>query len=100
MFSVYGPGAEERITDEEWLERAGSDWIVLTKDEAIRRRPNEQAAIDRYRVRVFCLTSGGLTGEEQRDRILSNMNRIVQRSRQPGPYVCAIYAERLRQVWP
>ncbi len=101
MLSVYGPGAEERIPDEAWLERAGqAGWIVLTKDEAIRRRPTERTAIERHRVRVFCLTAGGLTGEAQRDRILANINRIVQRARQPGPYICAIYEKRLKQVWP
>ena len=30
MRSVYGAGAEETVTDEEWLEKAGREgWVVL-----------------------------------------------------------------------
>ncbi|HZV49711.1 MAG TPA: hypothetical protein VFD49_08085 [Candidatus Dormibacteraeota bacterium] len=54
MASVYGPGAEERVADEVWLERAGREgWVVLTKDERIRRRAPELSAVKAYGVRVF-----------------------------------------------
>lgn len=101
MASVYGADAEERIDDETWLQRAGHErWIVLTKDTRIRRRPGELEAIKRYRVRVFCITTANLTGDQQRDRLLTNMNRILQRSRRPGPRIWAVYDERVQQIWP
>ena len=51
--------------DEDWLRVVGSrGWIVLTKDERIRYRPNERSALLRSGVRAFILTARDLTGEE------------------------------------
>lgn len=101
MISIYGANAEEQVDDETWLMRAGREqWIVLTKDTRIRRRPAELDAIRRGRLRVFCITTANLTGEQQRDRILVNMNRILQRSRRRGPRIWAIYEDRIDQIWP
>jgi hypothetical protein len=62
MTSVYGPGAEERVADEVWLERAGREgWVVLTKDERIRRNAPELSAVEEHRVKVFYLSAGSLT---------------------------------------
>jgi hypothetical protein len=58
MISIYGADAEERVDDETWLMRAGrEEWIVLTKDARIRRRPAELDAIRRGHLRVFCITT-------------------------------------------
>src|ERR1700730_7979720 len=58
--------------------RAGREqWIVLTKDTKIRRRLAELDAIRRGRLRVFCITTANLTGEQQRDRILVNMKHFA-----------------------
>jgi hypothetical protein len=101
MRSVYGPGAEERVPDTVWLEQAGqAGWVALTKDDAIRRRPAELEAVAAHGVRAFCLTNANLTGEQQRDRFLENLNRMIQRSRRPGPWICAAYERQLVQIWP
>lgn len=51
--------------DEEWLSVAGQhDWVVLTKDERIRRRPLERDALLAARVRAFVLTARRLSGPE------------------------------------
>ena len=53
--------ADETIDDVEWLARAGSEgWGVLMKDERIRYRPGERAALIKHKVRAFCLASGNL----------------------------------------
>ena len=39
-------------------------------------------------------------GEQQRDRFLANINRMIQRSRRPGPWICAVYERQLVQIWP
>jgi len=40
MADVYGDARAQRLRDEVWLRDAGKNgWIVLTKDDAIRRRP-------------------------------------------------------------
>lgn len=101
MRSVYGPGAEQTVADVTWLERAGkAGWVVLTKDDAIRRRPVELRALAAHRVRCFCLTNANLTGEQQRDRFMGNMNRMVQRARKAGPWICAVHERQLVQIWP
>ncbi len=69
MADVYGEKRAQRLDDEIWLRDAGNnDWIVLTKDDAIRRRPAERDALTKAAVRVFCLTNRNLRGTEQTTR--------------------------------
>jgi hypothetical protein len=101
MVSVFGPDAEETVEDPTWLERAGREkWVVLTKDKRIRRKVAELAAVRAYGVKVFHLSAKDFTGPQQRDRLLNNIHRIVQRSRKPGPWICTVYAREVMQVWP
>lgn len=101
LASVYGEERAQKVADDEWIALAGEKkWIVFTKDDAIRRRPVELAAVERHAVQMFCLTNANLRGEEQRARILTNMYRIVQRSRTPGPWICGVYENRIAQIWP
>lgn len=98
--SLYGPPIAQMIQDTEWLQRAGEQgWVVLCKDDAIRRNSLELEIVERYGVKVFCLTTARLTGHKQRDRIINHMNRILQRARKPGPYVYGIYDRELRLLW-
>jgi hypothetical protein len=61
MADVLQPGAK----DADWLAAlAGRDWIVLTKDKNIRRRPLEAQALIAAGLRVFVITSTDLTGDE------------------------------------
>ena len=54
MADVYGAKRAQLLADEVWLRDAGkNDWIVLTKDDAIRRRPAERDAQTESAVRVF-----------------------------------------------
>jgi hypothetical protein len=51
--------------DEDWLGAVGKkQLIVLSRDGAIRRRPNERRAIEEAKVVAFLLTSANLTGQE------------------------------------
>ncbi|MFN8039164.1 MAG: hypothetical protein U0Q07_08145 [Acidimicrobiales bacterium] len=101
LASVYGEDRAQEVSDDEWIALAGkSDWVVFTTDDAIRRRAVELAAVHHHRVKMFCLTNAGLRGEEQRERFLTNINRIVQRSRKPGPWICGVYADRIALIWP
>lgn len=101
LASVYGEQRGQSIGDVEWLRLAGeNDWVVLLKDDRVRRRPAELDALVGARVRAFCLTNAGLRGEEQAVRFNSNLNRIVQRAHKPGPYVYGVYSDGLRRLWP
>lgn len=97
--TVYGEAAARELDDEVWLLEAGKrNWIVLAKDERIRRRPNELAAIRKARVKAFYLTAGGLKGEVQAAILLKHINRIIQGARKTGPMVWAVTESGLRRV--
>lgn len=101
LASVYGEDEAQKTKDEVWLQVAGErEWVVLTKDDAIRRRPVELAAVEEHSVKMFCLTNANLRGEQQRERFLTNIHRIIQRSRKKGPWICGVYEKRIVQIWP
>lgn len=101
MASVYGEQAAQRLVDEIWLRDAGARrWVVLTKDDAIRRRPAERDALIDAGVRVFCLTSARLRGSEQIEWFASNRHRILRQAGEPGPYIHGVYRDRIERLWP
>jgi aryl-alcohol dehydrogenase-like predicted oxidoreductase len=101
MADVYGEKRAQRLADEVWLRDAGkNDWIVLTKDDAIRRRPAERDALTEAEVRAFCLTSAQLRGAEQIERFVSNRDRILRQARKSGPYIYGVYESGLKRLWP
>ena len=101
MADVYGEKRAQRLADEVWLRDAGKkDWIVLTKDDAIRRRPAERDALTDAAVRAFCLTTAQLRGAEQIERFLHNRHRILRQARRPGPYIYGVYESGLKRLWP
>jgi hypothetical protein len=75
----YGIPADETVSDERWLRDAGQRGeVVLMKDERIRYRPAEKAAVIRWRVRAFCLGRRDLTGQAMADLYLSNLDRMAE----------------------
>lgn len=70
------------------------------KDEAIRRRPAEREALIAAGVRAFCLTNAQLRSADQTARFVTNLNRILQQARKPGPYIYGVYHSSLRRLWP
>ena len=101
MASVYGEEAAQELADERWLRDAGAKaWVVLMKDDAIRRRPAERDALVEAGVRAFCLTNAQLRAAEQTQRFVSNRHRIIQQARKPGPYIYGVYDAGIRRLWP
>lgn len=101
MASVYGEKRAQRLEDQVWLRDAGANgWIVLTKDDAIRRRPAEREALIDAGVRVFCLTNAQLRGVEQTARFVENRHRIIRQAGKPGPYIYGVYDGRIKRLWP
>ncbi len=101
MAEVYGEKQAQRLADEVWLRDAGkNNWVVLTKDDAIRRRPAERDAMIDAAVRVFCLTTAQLRGAEQTERFVQNRHRIIRQAHKPGPYIYGVYAKGLKKIWP
>jgi hypothetical protein len=101
MADVYGEKAAQLLADEVWLRDAGeNDWVVLTKDDAIRRRPAERDALTEAEVRVFCLTNRNMRAAAQTERFVANRHRIVRQARKSGPYIYGVYQTGLRRLWP
>jgi hypothetical protein len=101
MASVYGEETAQGLADEQWLTDAGANgWIVLMKDDAIRRRPAERDALADAAVRAFCLTNANLRANEQSERFVGNLKRILRHAKTPGPYIYGVYDGYVKRLWP
>ena len=60
-------------------------------------RAELQALVNGH-VRAFCLTNGNLRFDEQADWFVQNRHQIIQRCRQPGPYVYGVYRDRIEKL--
>jgi hypothetical protein len=101
MAEVYGEQVSQRLKDETWLRDVGRrGWIVLMKDDAIRRRPAEREALIAGGVRAFCLTNAQLRGAQQAARLVENRHRILRQARQAGPYIFGVREDRIVRLWP
>jgi hypothetical protein len=101
MAEVYGERVGQGLQDERWLRDAGErGWVVLMKDDAIRRRPAEREALIASGVRAFCLTNAQLRGDEQARRFVENRHRILRQATQSGPYIYGVYERRISRLWP
>ena len=95
----YGVPDDETVPDEEWLELAGSrGWVVLMKDKRIRYRPHEREAIERFKVRCFCLAGRNLPAEEMAEQFLRRLPAIARACQEPGPFLYVVYRDRIQQV--
>jgi hypothetical protein len=78
--------------DRVWLRAVGErGWVVLTKDQRIRYRPLEVAALRASKARVFVLTAGNLRGIEIAAVFLAALPRICGILHSlPGPFVARV----------
>jgi PIN like domain len=99
LAEVYGIPADETVADTEWLAQAGQQgWVVLMKDDRIRYRPVERAAVLDHRVRTFCLSSGNLRAAEMAQRFIDELDQITEACSQPGPFLYTVSSVGLRRV--
>ena len=87
--SVFAADTDDDI----WLAEAGAQgWIVLMKDNRIRYRPRERAALESARVQAFALTTAQSPGEEQAHLLLTDAGRMERFcADHPGPFVVGVY---------
>ena len=58
--------------DEEWLTAAGmQNWIIISRDQNIRRKPNELKAFRDARLIVFTLASGNASAADTTELVVS-----------------------------
>jgi hypothetical protein len=68
--------------DTEWLAVAGAEgWLVLTRDQNIRRRPNELAAVKAAGVCMFVLGQGNLSAAETARIVVGAWPRMLRAAR-------------------
>jgi predicted nuclease of predicted toxin-antitoxin system len=68
--------------DTAWIEAASEHrWIAITRDQNIRRKPNELAAIRQSRVIIFVFTSGNLSATQTAAILLKALPQIYRKSR-------------------
>jgi hypothetical protein len=95
----YGRPADESVADVVWLEEAGRQaWVVLMKDERIRRRPTEKAMLVRAAVRCFVITRGDLRAEQMARRFLTNLAGMERACSEPGPFIYAVHEARIERL--
>lgn len=95
----YGIPADEKVADVTWLaEAAARGWVVLGKDERIRRRPAERAAIRHHGVRCFYFTRGDLPAEVYAERILANVEAITLACGEDGPFIYVMHPNRIERM--
>lgn len=75
-----------------WLRAVGErGWVVLTKDQKLRYRPLEIAALRGSKARVFVLTAGNLRGAEIAAVFVKALPRIHRVLRvRPGPFLARV----------
>lgn len=75
-----------------WLEAAGQrGWIVFTKDQRLRYRPLEIAALRSSGARVFILVAGNLRGVEIASLFVAALPAIYRVLRaNHGPFVARV----------
>ena len=68
--------------DVEWIRAASAHgWIAITRDQNIRRKPNELAALRQSRAVVFVFTSGNLSAGLTAAILLKALPRIYRKAR-------------------
>lgn len=101
LADVYGEEAAQETQDVEWIRLAAQrGWIVLCKDDRIRRRPAERDALTEGNVRAFCLTNANLSFADQAAYFTVNRHRILQAARKQGPYLYGVYKDGIKKLWP
>ncbi len=91
LAQLFGERRAQALEDTEWIAVAAErGWVVLCKDDHIRRRPAERQSLLDGNARVFCLTNVQLTFADQVGYFTMNRFRILQACRKSGPYVYGV----------
>lgn len=91
---------EQNVEDQEWLTEVGKrGWLVITKDQWIRRRPLERDALLKANLKVFCFMSGSIPFSEMAEifaKALPSIKKTADTT--PPPFIAAIYKSALVTV--
>ncbi|WP_131767332.1 hypothetical protein [Candidatus Protofrankia californiensis] len=68
------------------------------KDERIRRRPAEKAAVIKHAARCFYITRQNLSGPEMAQRFIDNLDAIVTACTKAGPFIYAVHSNQIKEM--
>lgn len=89
---VHDDHFPQTTPDVEWLADVGRrGWVVLSKDERIRRNRIEREALQAARVRAFFLTQQDVTGQEMAELFSNALPGMTRRAvSEPAPFIFTI----------
>ena len=78
--------------DTEWIPEVGRrEWVLITKDQNIRRNPLERAAYESARLRGFIVTGKDMDGKELAELLVRCLPGMARRAAgRPGPLLFTI----------
>jgi hypothetical protein len=78
--------------DIEWIPAVGiHDWVLITKDQNIRRNPLERAAYKAAKLRGFVVTGKDMGGKELAELLVRSLPGMTRRAAgRPGPLLFTI----------
>ena len=71
---------------------------MLMKDDRIRRRPSELAALKAAGVHAFCIANANLDTDQQVEILLHHQETIFQRCSLPAPTLDSLSKTRMRPI--
>jgi len=89
---VHDDHFAQATPDRDWIPEIGKrTWILITKDQNIRRNPLERAAYEMAKVRGFVVTGKEMSGKELADLLVRSLTGMLRRvSGRSGPLLFAI----------
>lgn len=98
---IHDDHFSQTLSDVEWLTQVGErDWVVLTKDQKIGYRAEEQLAVAQANVRLFALVGGGLSGDAMAQAFVNafeGMKRFVRGNQ--APFIAKVYRSGQVKEW-
>ena len=82
----------QEAPDLKWIPEVGRHgWVLITKDENIRRNPLERAAYQEAKLRGFIVTGGDMSGPELAELLISRLSGMARRvANKHGPLLFTI----------
>ncbi len=98
---MYGDHFDPGTPDQEWLGEVGQrHWVVITRDERIRYRPNELRAYRMAKVRIFLLTAGNLTSDGIVQTLCQACKKMLKfLENHDGPFIAKILKNGKVKMW-
>jgi PIN like domain len=97
LFEVYGAEAEMGTKDPEWIKDcAAHGWVAICRDKL--RHDNEKALVIEHGTKIFRVARSAKNADAQIAYLKTNIHRIVQACRKPGPFIFRVDPKRIEPI--